>query len=234
MAVIRREAIESRPNFSFADFENRAAQILADAQRQAQVLLADARARGEKLADQARRDAFAIGLAEGRETGEVQVREQTWSQTLSEKRAAVDALITALSHLLDEFEQRKHNLLAQAESGLIRLAIEIAGRVCKRDIATHGETVANNVRAVLEMVRNDNDVEIRLNPADFSLVEALAADFLEKSGRIQHVRLHADDALNPGACLLRSAAGEIDASIDTQLERVAEALLASRGEAGKG
>jgi flagellar biosynthesis/type III secretory pathway protein FliH len=45
---------------------------------------------------------------------------------------------------------------------------------------------------------------------------------------MEHVQLVPDDAISPGGCTVRFGAGQIDATIETQLRRIADELLVTQ------
>lgn len=223
-AVIRRESGSSASAFSFQDVEREARTILTRARAQANQLLLAAEAQAQQLADARRAEAVQQGLAEGRQLGMEQIRQAARQAAVQAARAELERLKGALQAALTEYEARRHGLIAQAESGLIVLAAAIARRVCKLCVEASTEATRANVRALLEMVRHCDDVEIHLNPAEHELLAEILPDLVRGVAGLEHVTLKPDAAVARGGCILHTAAGSIDASIEGQVERIAAAL----------
>ena len=226
-AVIRRENASNAAGFSFQDVEAEARQTVAHARAEAEQILAAARAETEQLVQARRHEGYQAGVAEGRQAGAQQVRKETHDAAVQSAQAELTRLTQALAAGLSEYERNKRSLIAQAESGLIELAIAIARRVCKSCAAQSSDAAAANVRAVLELVRHQHDVELHVHPAEHALLQEVAQALLAQTAELQHVQVRADPAVPRGGCVLRTRDGTIDATIETQLDRVAAAICGS-------
>ncbi len=230
--VIRREQFAPSTAFSFDDLERQGRALVTHATAQARQILVDAEATSRQRADEQQQAAYAAGLDQGRREGLEGVEREVRAAALEAgRKAAVAAaqenvarLSAALSAGLAEFEQRKHHLLATAESGLIELALAVARRVCKIQSERSTEPARANARTLLDMVKHVEDLELHVHPAELQTLQDVAADFVQSTGRQQHVTLVADPAVTRGGCVLRTRAGLIDASVESQLERIAAAL----------
>jgi flagellar assembly protein FliH len=224
--VIRREHVAATAGFAFQDVEREAGEMLARARAQAERLLADAEQRARESAEIHKRAAHQQGLDEGRQAGLKEVRKEARQAAVDAARKELTRLTHALGAGLAEYERNRRSLIALAETGLIELALAIARRVCKIEIAVSGEPVRANARALLELVQHHEDVELRLNPAEAELLADLADEFTNQTAALGHVTITADPAVARGDCSLRTRAGTIDASIAGQLDRIAAALCA--------
>ncbi len=226
MAEILRPARPfSTPAFGFDDLERELARQRAAAEAHARQIIADARRQAEQQAvairEQARREGFERGRREGRAAIEREAREQIREQT----RQQWSAIVEALGRTSLELERRKHALLAESEQGLIELALAIARRVCKRLAARDPQVALENVRTLLQRVGQQHDVVITVSREQFETLRELAGPALDEWSRCEHVRWESDPSMPPGSCRIQTTGGGIDADIDTQLDRIAEALL---------
>jgi len=223
--VIGRENFCSSQPFSFADLEGQARAVLERADEQARQIVRQAQEHGRRLAEQARQQAHQAGLEEGRRDGLRQIRTEAREAVLQEERERVDRLVQTLTTGLTEFERSKRRLIGVAEAGLIELALAIARRVCKLLVETSPEAARANARHLLKAVQHDGDLELRVNSADYDTLRDVAAEVLRCGDELEHVQVTADAAVEPGGCILSTRDGQIDASIETQLQRIAEAIL---------
>ena len=223
--VIRKEQLTDARPFSFADLEEQGRQIIQHAQAQAEQILQNSRAEDRRLSEEHRQAGYQAGLTAGRTEGLEQIRAEAHANAVREARDETALLLRSLSRALEEFEQCKRNLVAAAESGLIELALAIARRVCKLTIGTSHDAVRANARTLLEMVQHADDAELHFNPAEYELLREMGPDLLAQTEQFAHVELVADERVDLGDCLLRAHAGEIDAAVETQLDRIAAALL---------
>ena len=229
--IIRREQVSSARVFSLTDLEQQGRQILEAAQVRAQQTLRAAEQRGRQLREEQEQAGYQAGLEEGRAAGLEQSRQEARAAAVQEARQQIAALVRALTAALNEFEQVKRSLIASAESGLIELALAVARRVCKLEAGASSAAAQANVRALLEMVQHVGDAELRLNPAEYEQLRELAPELPAHAGQLRHGGIVADPGVGRGGCVLRTRDGEIDATIETQLQRIAAALRVNTDDA---
>ncbi len=209
--------------FRFDDLQAQAQRIIRDAEEQARKIVAQSvqTARDEAAAQRAA--GYQAGLDEGRAAGLEQIRTEIAETLTRDARARIDVLVEALRTALEAFEQEKRRMLAAAEAGVVTLALAIAERVCKRELPAPESALAN-ARALIELTRHTADGELCFNPEDLELMRHVAGPELERLAALAHVRIDADATVSPGGAMLRTVAGEADARIETQLERIAAAI----------
>jgi flagellar assembly protein FliH len=227
--VLRREKFASRPAFSFEDLEGKAQALLGQAHEQARQIVACAAEAGRQRAAQLEKEAYARALEQGRRQGFEQARADAADAALQEARQELTQLARTLAEGLRSFEEGKRRLLATAECGLLELALAIARRVCKHDVGASSVAARANARALLEMVKHEGDLELHVSPAECDALHQAVPEFVASAGQRTHVAVVADPAVERGGCVLHTREGTIDATLETQLERVATALVENPG-----
>lgn len=154
--------------------------------------------------ESARRQAFQQGLEEGRR----QAAEQ------------LDASLARLARSVEEVAGLKPRLRAEAERELVAISLAIARRVLRRELHVDPDAVLGLAKAALEKAALREVTEIRLHPAHAPAVRA----HLARIGAPQGIRVHEDSSLEPGAVLVETARGAIDASLETQLDEIGRGL----------
>ncbi len=223
--IVRPDTYRSRAAFSFEDFESQARQIIQKAREAAAGILKRAETAARERARDIERQAHARGLEDGRREGRELARREAAEQARAEARRQYEQLGQTLAAGLAAFDESKRRLLAEAQREMIGLAVAIARRVCKHEVGRDTRTARENVRAALEMVRHEHDLEVHLHPAQY---QALRETFPECTRDIvarDAVHLVEDETVTPGGCLVASRHGTIDARIETQIDRIARAIL---------
>lgn len=227
--ILRQGTYKAASAFSFERVESQAARIVAEAQARAAQILEQAAERAQAAYAAEKQRLFAQGVAEGRAAGMDQIQKEARQTVFAEMRATIAQLAATLDGLIRSIEQRKHHLLAEAEQGLIQLALEIARRVCKLSALQSTGAAIENVRAVLALVRHAADVEVLLCPEEHALLSEFAPELVADPKRSEHVHLRPSEIVTRGGCIVRTAQGEIDATYETQLQRLAELLVGDAG-----
>ena len=151
---------------------------------------------------------YERGLAEGRRQSDAQRRQDL--ALLTEAVRTFDAARSAIQHTVDD--------------EVVALALHIVSKICRESAESHREQIVTQVKAALGAVQEADGVVIQVHPADVAVLESVRA---ELTGR-QHVALkliiEPVASLPRGSCLLHTPTRLIDASLDTQLFRLGDAL----------
>lgn len=222
--IIRREHAARQAPFTFQDVERRAEDILSAAREEAQRIVFASKLMIHEETARRGEEGYAAGVAKGRIAGMELIRSESWNTVIHEQRARLQGLADALLAMMRDFDSRKRALIADAESGLIELALEIARRICKNAVARGPEVAVANAAALLDLVRGHDDVELHVSPTELDLIREVLPKFVKDADKLAHIRLTADEAIDRGGAALHTVDGIIDASISTQLDRVAAAL----------
>lgn len=213
--------------------------ILEAARDQAAGIIAEAKAERERIVAGAAEAGRAAGMAEGREEGLIAGKLEARDAALAEIRPRLEKIEASWKAELEALEQAREGMIHAAERDLVRLALLIAERVVKRQILADPAVVLDQLRAVLSAVARPTALAVRVHPDDVPLLEQAMPTLAARFGAARHAELMADPTLDRGSCVAEMrgahgpagedapsiAGGEIDASIATQLQRIAEALL---------
>lgn len=187
------------------------AAILTIVRQKAETLLQEAQAQAETLRQEAWKAGHAEGLEEGRRVAHEQVTRQYQDalDKVQQQQLMQQSQLTAWFH---EMEPEIH-----------RLVMEIAGTVLKRQIDTEPALIVSQVRSALDSLSSAAWVRVRVNPVHLPHLASanLESVYALRTERIEYV---GDDAITAGGCLLEAPGTRIDATIETQLERLTDAI----------
>lgn len=214
------------------DLRREAERMRARAEREAAQIVDAARAERERLVAGAREEGFEAGRAAGYKEGHAEGRSAGVAEARAEASARLDALAGSLEGILDCIDGEHEGATQQARRDVLDLAIAMGERIARRAIEMDPEAAVRQVESALALVLRATDLSVRVHPDDLATVEealpALARR-IERSGR---VRVEADDALVRGSAVVRTERGEIDATVDGQIERLVESIRPMPSGAG--
>ncbi len=175
--------------------------------------LAAARAEAGEIRELARSEGFAAGREEGIEQGR------------REARDAAEALLEALRGV----GELRDETAATVERDAIELALSLAGKVIAATLQVRPELVVEVVQGALRRVAGQRRISIVVNPADLETVRAALGDLQTQSAAVEQWDLQPDPRIPAGGALVRTAEGEVDVTIETQLARAGEVVVAELG-----
>lgn len=163
-------------------------------------------------------EAQRLGHEEGMERG------------LAEARVRVEQALEAVAAAERAMAEMHDRYVADAEAAAVDLAFQIAEKVIGTTIATDREAVLGVVSGALLRTTDRDHLVLEVNPGDFELVRDSAAELAARLGGISRMEVVSERRVEAGGCVVRTEAGEIDARVSSQLERVRQ-LLAEAGGA---
>ncbi len=122
----------------------------------------------------------------------------------------------------------REGLAQEAETATLKLAVALAEKVIARHLDTHPDAVVDALRDALAHVLEPVAATARVDPADLEAVEHATPGLAAAGGGA--VRVVADEAVPRGGCVVEHGAGEVDARIETKLQRLAGLLLGDEEE----
>jgi flagellar assembly protein FliH len=178
------------------------------------MLVAALSAEREAAFAEARAEGLAIGRAEGRAEG------------LAELEGALGAMVELLGHL----GRRAEDLEVDAAPALASLAVEVAARVVRAEVAARPERVVDVVRGAMRRALDRERLLARVNPEDLALCREAGPALLAQVGGVERLEFVDDARVPRGGCVLETNRGDVDATIAEQLARIHEALLSPPDE----
>lgn len=209
------------------DLARQGERILQQARDQAAQLLAQARAEAASLTEGAEARGFEQGRAQGLEEGHAEGSEAGRAEALAAVTIEAQAIISAWTAAMDDFEQKRAAMLLAAREECIALGIAIGHKVAHRLVQQDPTIVADQVRDALALLVKPTAAVIRINPDDRAIVDQLMPTIVQQVGASAHLSIMDDARLGRGGCVISVTGGEIDASIETQLSRIVAALMPS-------
>jgi flagellar assembly protein FliH len=179
--------------------------------------VADVLSAAHAEAEQIRERARAAGEAEGRAAG------------LAAVRAEVQPALQALSAAVTELEGLRAQVIAELESDAVALALRVAEHVVAGAIAAEPQRIVDIAGLALRRITERRHVTLVVNPADMELLSQSVTGLRAQLGGIDHCNVQSDRRVARGGVVARTDAGEIDASVETQLTRVREIVAAELG-----
>jgi flagellar assembly protein FliH len=157
-------------------------------------------------------------LDNARERGQVEGRvavEAQSAQLLSSLREVIDSARNAREQYVEEIADEAVEIVFTAVVRILGQAFE------------HREAVVAAVQQAIRSSKERRRLVVRVAPRDFALINNYRGALFEGASTSE-LEVLADEQVKLGGCVLEGASGDLDARLETQLERLRETLLRSR------
>lgn len=138
----------------------------------------------------------------------------------SRAAAEVQPVVEKLARSVEELALLRPRLRREAELDMLRLALAVARRVLRRELAVDPDALHGLALAALEKIAGQEIQRVKVHSSMAAQIRAL----LEKSAARGMVEVVADGSAAPGTLVFETERGNLDASVQTQLEEIERGL----------
>jgi flagellar biosynthesis/type III secretory pathway protein FliH len=172
-------------------------------------VLAEARAEADALREAARAEGYAAGQAEA--------------------MAALEPALAALSGAAEAVRAEQVGVAEALERRAVDLGLALASKIVAGALAVEPERVVDAVQGALRGIVERERITVLVNPDDMEIVSGAIEGVRASLGGIEHCVVEAERRVARGGCIVRTPVGDVDARVETKLERAAEVIAAALG-----
>lgn len=192
------------------------AEARADLER-LQAEVAALKAERDCLINEARREGLELGRREAVERASASEHERVLAETsgLAEQLKAAAAAI----------REKRGELAAEAERDLVKLALAVAEKIVKAQIALGKPVAEENLRRAVELTVQRREMAVLLHPDDVARIETYLPGLRRDFADIQNIVLQPDPSVGRGGVIVRTREGSVDTTVASQLDQIERGLL---------
>lgn len=220
-ATLARDAVV----LDLGDLARQGRSIVERAETEAERIVNEAKAERERLIAGADEKGHAEGLARGHAEGHAKGFEAGKAEAIEAQKAELVRLQAAWHEAMSGFESLRSELQLEAERGVLALAVRLGERVAKRAIEGDVEAAARQLVEAIELTMTPSRVRVRVAAEGAEAVRAALPALSDRLHESASVVVIEDASLSHGSVIVEADETRIDATIETQLERIVESLL---------
>lgn len=164
-------------------------------------LVSRAREEADSIREAARNEGYQAGLEQAR--AEIQQVRESFEMFMSAPQAVYE----------------------QIAPDILQISVDIAQKIIKKETEEDPQVLINTIIDVLKgLSKEENKISLRVNPVQVDVIKQQIPEILNIAGLDAKVSVLADEEVTEGGCLVTTANGIVDATIETQLSIIYEAL----------
>ena len=193
-------------NLDNIDFKQRQERRRGDRRRgfrriEDRYLISRAREEAQTIKESAAKEGYQAGLEQA-------------SEDISEVKNAITAFLSA-----------KQEVFEYIAPDILEISVDIAKKIIKREIQQDPSLILNNILEILKgLSKEETKITLRVNPQQVALLKTELPELMSTAGLDAKVLVVPDEELMEGGCMVTTTNGVIDATIETQLSVISEAL----------
>lgn len=139
----------------------------------------------------------------------------------------LDSTLQALTQALEEVNRLRETVARNSSKDMLRMVMAISEQVIRRSLDVKPEIVLSVIENALQSSVQADAYRIRVSSQDFELVNQQKPLFLASISGMKNISISSDGSITPGGCRVESDFGDVDATIETQLEEIRKLLVGS-------
>lgn len=138
---------------------------------------------------------------------------------------AAKADIAQLKSSMGVYLNAKQEVFEYVAPDILEISVDIAKKIIKKELSQDPQLIIDSITEILKgLSKEEAKVTIRVNPSQVSIVKQEIPTILELVGLDVKMMIVPDEAVSEGGCMVTTTNGVIDATIETQVGIICEAL----------
>jgi flagellar assembly protein FliH len=142
----------------------------------------------------------------------------------AEALVALEPALSALQQAAAAVHEERVAAAERLERHAVDLALLLAEKVLAGTIAVEPERVVESVRGALRGLVERERITVLVHPDDLEMVREAMDGLRATLGGIEHCEVQAERRVGRGGCVVRTPDGDIDARLETKLQRAREVV----------
>lgn len=123
------------------------------------------------------------------------------------------------------FLNAKQEVFEYIAPDILEISIDIAQKIIKKEITQDPQAILDKITEILKTLsKEEAKINIRVNPLQVGAVKGGIPDIISDAGLDARIIIIPDETVTEGGCVVTTANGVIDATIESQISIIREAL----------
>lgn len=196
--------------------QHKASSILNNARLESAELLIKVNKEKEEIIENAQKEISSI-----KETAYL----EGFNQGIEEGRRKSELLIQEVFQLLEKSQVKYENIAKKSEEDIVNLVMMISEKIINQQITINQESMFSIIKEGLKTLSVKKDIVIFLSPDDYDFISKNKDELLADISETVDLHIVSNPTKNKGYCYIESPSGQLDVSVETQIENMRNHLL---------
>ncbi|MBY0588260.1 hypothetical protein K2X85_13870 [bacterium] len=210
-----------RPDDALAKIQDE----VSNAQRRLNEDRASATAEVQALYDQAQKEGHQAGYDKGLQQGLAEQEQAYKVRLVEEVTQRTSSVVSAIQTLVQDLSQRPAEWTKTWETQALEIVTSVAERVTRRMVQADPDTITRTLREILLMLARAPKITITVHPTDRETLEMRPEAWRDLLPKSVELDWETDPQLTRGGCRVRTEHCAIDATVETQIEKLLREIL---------
>lgn len=153
------------------------------------------------------------------------IKESAAKEGYADGMAQAKADIDEVRNSIIAFLNAKQEVFNEVSPYVLEMSVDIAKKIIKRELEQDPSIILDNIQELLKKLsKEETKITLRVNPIQVPLIKSEIPELISNAGLDAKIMVIPDEGVMEGGCLVTTTNGVIDATIETQLSVISEAL----------
>lgn len=153
------------------------------------------------------------------------IREAAAKEGYQEGLSKSNADIEELRNSISSFMNSKQEVFDKIAPEILSISVDIAKKIIKKELSQTPEILLDSVLTILKgLSKEETKITLRANPSQVSMLKGEVPEMAANLALEAKIIVIPDESVMEGGCVVTTANGIVDATIETQLAIISEAL----------
>lgn len=153
------------------------------------------------------------------------IKEAAAKEGYQEGLNAAESEIADLRDAISNFLNAKQAVFDSIAPDILEISLEIAKKIIKKESVEDSSIILENIKDIMNgLSKEEKKITLKVNPAQCAMLKQEVPEIISSKGFEATVSIIPDETIMEGGCILTTANGVIDATIESQLSIISEVL----------
>lgn len=153
------------------------------------------------------------------------IREAAAKEGYQEGLQSAQEDLLSLKESMEVFFSAKQEVYESIAPDVLEISLDIAKKIIKKEMSERPEILLENIKDILNgLSKEESKITLKVNPSQVSILKQNMPEVLNTAGLEAKIIIVPDENTMEGGCMITTTNGVIDATIETQISIISEAL----------
>jgi flagellar assembly protein FliH len=136
----------------------------------------------------------------------------------------LEKILDRILGTLQDMVAYRQEFIKKYEKDMLHLIRAIAEKVVRVAVRVDNQIVRETILEAFSLAADRSEVTVRVNPEEVEYVKEIRPEFLDRISELKSITIESDPSITRGGCFMETTFGNVDARLETQLQKITKAV----------
>jgi flagellar assembly protein FliH len=136
----------------------------------------------------------------------------------------LEKILDRILGILQDMVAYRQEFVKKYEKEMLHLIRAIAEKVVRVAVKADSQIVRQTILEAFSLAADRSEVTVRVNPQEVEFVKEIRPEFFDRISELKSITIESDPSITRGGCFMETTFGNVDARLETQLQKITKAV----------